>query len=128
MFTPARLLLMVSYQPPQSSPPKFEEFGGSHRGVGSRAYDILFDVAGQDKSCMSVGAGLVPAQDIYLANPGRDSIRLSIVKTGPATVEPRIAALKDDEPCVLLATGLASIQWAYPQKAPRPQPPARDQS
>lgn len=86
MFNPARLLMLTASSPLSnfeefgegpgvgsgSTPPIFEENGGSRRGAA-----FLLDVAGQDESKLASAAS---SYHLGLGNPGRDSTTLTIVQ------------------------------------------------
>ncbi|MFA5876642.1 MAG: hypothetical protein WC901_08195, partial [Candidatus Margulisiibacteriota bacterium] len=76
MFNATRRLLMQGDEPPQLTPPIFEENGGSRRGVA-----FLLDVAGQDEARMKLDATAA------LTNPGRDSVSLTIVSIDLSSLE-----------------------------------------
>jgi hypothetical protein len=77
LFNPGRMALLQSDEPALDSPPAVE----SQNGGNKRVVAFLLDLAGQDEARMDLSA------EAPLANPGRDSVTLSIVSVDLSTLE-----------------------------------------
>jgi hypothetical protein len=79
-FNAGRRALMQGDEPSQEMPPSFEVPANGESRRGGRTYAFLLDVAGQDEARMSI------SEEAPLANPGRDSVSLSIASIDLSTM------------------------------------------